>query len=120
MLCIIIQSLTEHKVCKTIMTPSQTYQNRLDLHLLTLISEGIIKEYMPTKFEACGLKRSDLSNLLHKVRGTDMTYQPTHMWKAICPSFFKGEGGGGTDMTYQSTHMCKAICPSFFKGGGGS
>ena len=62
----------------------------------------LIKDYLPTKFEASGAKRSwvisctrlratdiptDRQTDRHTDRHTDI---PTDMCKAICPSFFKG------------------------------
>ena len=54
----------------------------------------LIKDYLPTKFEASGAKNSWVISCTrlrdtdrHNYRPTDI---PTDMCKAICPSFFKG------------------------------
>ena len=50
----------------------------------------LIKDYLRTKFEACGAKHSWVISCT-KLKDTDIpTYRPTDMCKAICPSFFKG------------------------------
>ena len=46
----------------------------------------LIKDYLPTKFEASGTKRSWVISCT-RLRDTDI---PTNKFKAICPSFFKG------------------------------
>ena len=50
----------------------------------------LIKDYLPTKFEASGAKHSWVIRCT-RLRDTDiLTDIPTYMCKAICPSFFKG------------------------------
>ena len=54
----------------------------------------LVKDYLPTKFEASGAKRSWVISCT-RLRDTDIptdqpTHRPTDMCKAICPSFFKG------------------------------
>ena len=72
-----------HKVWETDMTfdlelwPTDLTINRD--HLLT-------KDYLPTKFEASGAKRSGVISCT-RLRATDI---PTDMCNAICPSFFEG------------------------------
>ena len=46
----------------------------------------LIKDYLPTKFEASGAKPSWVISCT-RLRATDI---PTDMCNAICPSFFKG------------------------------
>ena len=46
----------------------------------------LIKDYLPTKFEASGAKRSWVISCT-RLRDTDI---PNDMCKAICPSFFEG------------------------------
>ena len=51
----------------------------------------LMKDYLPTKFEAFGAKRSWVISCT-RLRDTDIpTDIPTDMCKAICPSFFKGD-----------------------------
>ena len=51
----------------------------------------LIKDYLPTKFEACGAKPSWVISCT-RLRDTDITTDiQTDMCKAICPSFFKGK-----------------------------
>ena len=57
----------------------------------------LIKEYLPSKFEASGAKRSLVISCT-RLRETDIptdrrTDRPTDMCKAICPSFEGGVGG---------------------------
>ena len=80
-----------HKVWETDMT--------FDLDLwptdLTINTDHLlIKDYLPTKFEACGAKCSWVISCT-RLRATDIptdrhTDIPTNMCNAICPSFFEG------------------------------
>ena len=57
----------------------------------------LIKDYLPTKFEDSGAKRSWVISCT-RLRDTD---RPTDMCKAICPSFFKnGRGGHKNNKVY--------------------
>ena len=83
-----------HKVWETDMTfdldlwPTDLNINRD--HLLT-------KDYLPTKFEDSGAKRSWVISCT-RLRDTDI---PTDMCNAICPSFFEGGHKNYTDPTWK-------------------
>ena len=76
----------------------------------------LLKDYLPTKFEAPGRKRSWVISCT-RLRETDIptdrrTDRPTDMCKAICPSFFE-EGHNDTKVNDCLTLI--AIVIPFFK-----
>ena len=76
-------------VCETLMPPFPNMTFDLDLWPTDLkINRDhlLIKDYLPTKFEASGAKPSWVISCT-RLRETDI---PTDMCNAICPSFFKG------------------------------
>ena len=88
---------TNIDVCETLMPPFPNMTFDLDLWPTDLkINRDhlLIKDYLPTKFEASGAKPSWVISCT-RLRATDIptdipTYIPTDRCKAICPSFFKG------------------------------
>ena len=80
-------------VCETLMPPFPNMTFDLDLWPTDLkINRDhlLIKDYLPTKFEASWAKPSWVISCT-RLRATDIpTYRPTDRCNAICPSFFKG------------------------------
>ena len=84
-------------VCETLMPPFPNMTFDLDLWPTDLkINRDhlLIKDYLPTKFEASGAKPSWVISCT-RLRATDIptdgrTNRPTDRCSAICPSFFKG------------------------------
>ena len=71
----------------------------------------LIKDYLPTKFEASWSKHSWVISCT-KLRDTDI---PTDMCKAICPSFFKGgHKNRGLGIKYALAYHTSIGCPKHY------